>query len=269
MAAVRHPLSLVEALRILADGPADILAGGTDLMPRRGRTLGTARPVLSIAHLGELRHIGLAGKELRLGAACTLTELLRSPLLPPFLIQPLAGMASPAIRNAATVGGNVCNASPAGDALPMLYALDAMLLLRSLDRERAVPIRDFITGPGKTTLAPGELLAEIRVPLERKWHFAYHKVGTRKANSLAKLSLFAAWEGWVDVRIALGAVAPTVIRSREAEESILSRKKGIQEILSRYDALLSPITDARSQSEYRRKVSLRLIENFLKEEVRL
>ncbi|HSK68381.1 MAG TPA: FAD binding domain-containing protein [Candidatus Limnocylindria bacterium] len=276
MAAVRRPLSLGEALRILADGPMDVLAGGTDLMPRRARAPGPARPALCVGHLGELRHVGMAGDELRIGAACTLTELLDSPLLPPFLKQPLAGMAAPAIRNAATIGGNVCNASPAGDALPMLYALDAVLLLQSARGERLVPVRDFITGPGKTTLGAGELLAEIRVPLGREWRFAYHKVGTRRANSLAKLSLYALWDGdrgnLMDVRVALGAVAPTVVRSREAEEEAL---RGVRQggegfaagVLARYGALITPIDDARSSRAYRRAVTLRLLERFLKEEM--
>lgn len=276
MANVHRPLNLEDALDIRASGRALVLAGGTDFMLRRGRLLAEDRPVLLIGRLEEMRQVALCGDELRVGAACTLSQLLASPLLPDYLKGPLAQMASPAIRNVATIGGNLCNASPAGDALPMLYALDAALSLRSKAGEEVVSVRDFILAPGKTRLGGGQLLTEIRIPLRRNWRCTYRKVGTRRANSLSKLSFYAVADRWAgrlrDVRIAFGAVAPTVVRSREAEREILSgalppTADQLRKTIARYDALLHPIDDVRSSHAYRRAVALRLLTQYLTEEM--
>ena len=127
MAGTFQPINLKDALEFLHSQNSLVLAGGTDFMLKRARMTREDRPVLCVGHLEELHQIKISGQELRIGAACTLTQLLQSPLLPEYLKRPIAGMASPAIRNIATIGGNICNASPAGDALPMLYALDAVL----------------------------------------------------------------------------------------------------------------------------------------------
>ena len=276
MVNVHRPLNLEDALHIRASEHAQLLAGGTDLMAKRERFSPHVRPVIYIGHLEELRHISLCGDELRIGAACTLSQLLVSPLLPDFLKAPLAQMASPAIRNVATIGGNLCNASPAGDALPMLYALDAVLCLRSSAGEVMVSVQDFILGPGKTRLEEGQLLSEIWIPLKRDWRCTYHKVGMRRANSLAKLSFYALADrsgGCLqDIRIAFGAVAPKVVRCREAEQDILRAahqpaEDQLQRIISRYDKLLQPIDDVRSNRAYRRAVSLRLLTQYLGEEM--
>ena len=271
-----RPLNLEEALRVQTTLRAQVLAGGTDLMVRRGRVLSGGRPVLYIAHLDELRQITRSADGLRVGAACTLSQLLASPLLPDYIKQPIAQMASPAIRNVATIGGNLCNASPAADALPMLYALDAALCLQSEGKTEWVSVQDFILGPGRTRLNEGQLLTQIRIPLRQGWRCFYHKVGMRRANSLSKLSFYALAEhtpGHLkDVRIALGAVAPTVVRSREAELEIISGNRPLsseqlQSILAQYDTLLKPIDDARSNASYRREISLRLLRQYLRERI--
>lgn len=276
MAIVYHPLNLQEALRVRSREHAQVLAGGTDWMVRRVRFSMEKRPVLYISQINELQGITLQGEELCIGAACTLTELLRSPLLPEYLKQPLVQMASPAIRNVATIGGNVCNASPAADALPMLYALDAVLCLQSEGNTEWVSVQDFILGPGRTRLNDGQLLTQIRISLRQDWRCFYHKVGMRRANSLSKLSLYALAEHasgrLKDVRIAFGAVAPTVVRSREAEQGIISGNRTfsseqLQSILAQYDTLLNPIDDARSNASYRREVSLRLLREYLRERI--
>jgi CO/xanthine dehydrogenase FAD-binding subunit len=276
MAIAYRPLSLTEALRIRSSGNTQVLAGGTDLMVKRGRFSPVVCPVLLISQLEELRQIVRCGDELRIGASCTLTGLLRSPLLPDYLREPLAQMASPAIRNVATIGGNLCNASPAGDALPMLYALDAMLYLQSEAGGEEVPVQDFILAPGRTRLHEAQLLTEIRIPLRRGWRCTYRKVGMRRANSLSKLSFYALSDrpaGCLrDIRIAFGAVAPTVVRSREAELEILSGislppEDQLRRALACYDKLLHPIDDARSSQVYRRAVSLRLLAQYLREEM--
>jgi CO/xanthine dehydrogenase FAD-binding subunit len=269
MAIAYRPLSLTEALRIRSSGNTQVLAGGTDLMVKRRRFSPVVCPVLLISQLEELRQIVRRGDELRIGASW-------SPLLPDYLREPLAQMASPAIRNVATIGGNLCNASPAGDALPMLYALDAMLYLQSEAGGEEVPVQDFILAPGRTRLHEAQLLTEIRIPLRRGWRCTYRKVGMRRANSLSKLSFYALSDrpaGCLrDIRIAFGAVAPTVVRSREAELEILSGislppEDQLRRALACYDKLLHPIDDARSSQVYRRAVSLRLLAQYLREEM--
>ncbi|MDD4080648.1 MAG: FAD binding domain-containing protein [Eubacteriales bacterium] len=266
MAVAVYPRNLAEALRILEIQSPLVLAGGTDLMVKRAGTYPDECPVMYIGNLPELRQISRQGEELRVGAACTFTELLASPLLPDYLRVPLAQIASPAIRNAATIGGNLCNASPAADALPMLYALDAHFILVSAAGECRMPVRDFFLGPGKTMLAAGQLLAEIRIPIREGWRCIYRKVGMRRANSLSKLSFYAlsdcAGGRLQDIRIAFGAVAPTVVRSREAEMKILSGLP-VEEIILMYNGLIKPIDDARSSSRYRREACIRLLKQYL------
>jgi len=276
VAIVYRPLILQEALHLRSCENAQVVAGGTDWMLRRARSSPGKQPVLYVGGLKELQGIVLRGDTLCIGAACTLTDLLLSPLLPDCLKQPLAQMASPAIRNVATIGGNVCNASPAADAVPMLYALDAVLRLQSEGGGETVPVQDFILAPGRTRLKEGQLLTQIHIPLQRAWRCTYRKVGMRRANSLSKLSFYALTDrsagGLTDVRITFGAVAPVVVRSREMEQEILSgnqplSKDQMQRIITQYDKLLRPIDDARSNQVYRREISLRLLKQFLAEEI--
>lgn len=276
MAIVYRPVSLWEALRVRSREHAQVVAGGTDWMLRRARSLAGDQPVLYVGRVKELQGIVLRGDTLCIGAACTLTDLLLSPLLPDCLKQPLAQMASPAIRNVATIGGNLCNASPAADAMPMLYALDAVLWLQSEGGGEMVPVQDFVLAPGRTGLGEGQLLTQIHVPLQRDWHCTYRKVGMRRANSLSKISFYALADrspkGPVDVRIAFGAVAPCVVRNRKIEQEILSgaqplSEDHLQRIITQYDKLLQPIDDARSSRVYRREISLRLLKQYLREEM--
>ncbi len=146
-----------------------------------------------VAHLPELQGVSVQNETLTLGAAVTLSELLADERMPGVLREAIAQMASPAIRNVATLGGNVCNASPAGDTLPALYCLNARLILAGRQGERRVPIERFLLGPGKTSLAADELLRAVELPSAQsaaaRFDVAYYrKVGTRRANALAKLS---------------------------------------------------------------------------------
>lgn len=276
MVKVYRPINLEDALHIRLSVHARVLAGGTDLMVKRGFLSAEEHPVLYISRLKELRQITSKKDELRIGAACTLSELLISTLLPDYLKGPLAEMASPAIRSIATIGGNICHASPAADMLPLLYALDAVLCLQSSAGEEAVAVQSFILGPGKTRLGEDQLLTEIRIPLAQGWRCTYRKVGMRRANSLSKLSFYALADRQTgrlrDIRIAFGAVAPTVVRCREAELAILSAKglplaDHLQPILARYDKLLQPIDDVRSSRVYRRAIALRLLTQYLEKEM--
>lgn len=232
-------------------------------------------PVLFLSHLQALRYITVEGADLVIGAGATLADLLNDKRIPSALKQAAAQIASPAIRNVATLTGNICNASPAGDTLPALYCLNARLVLACDGKERRVNIGDFIQGPGKTDLRDDELVKSIVLPMERFEVVDYRKVGTRKANALSKLAFLglAKVEGETiqDVRIAFGAVAPTVVRSRQLESECigLSRRELAQrrpELLDAYARLIVPIDDQRSTAHYRKAISLRLLDHFLTRE---
>jgi CO/xanthine dehydrogenase FAD-binding subunit len=270
-----RPQTLAEALEIRRRRRAIPCAGGTDLMVRhrRGAGLLPAFPadVLLLDGVRELRRIEAGAEGLRIGAGCTLADLLASPLTPEVLRRAVREMAAPAIRNRATLAGNVCNASPAGDTLPPLYVLEARVRLAGARGEREVPIERFITGPGRTVLAEDELLLEVIIPPCDCERVYYRKAGARRANALAKVSAaaLAALEGgrlW-RVRIALGAVAPVVVRSRPIEQSLEGRPAAEldpQEAARAYEPLLRPIDDQRSTAAYRRRVALNMIGEFLR-----
>jgi CO/xanthine dehydrogenase FAD-binding subunit len=250
------------------------LAGGTDLLVKyRGPAETPAAlpgAILSIGRVPELRVIEEAGGWLRVGSCVTLSELLAHPLVPAALKEAARQMAGPGIRNSATIGGNVCNASPAGDTLPFLYAVDAELRLASASGERVVPIRSFIAGPGRTILEAHELLTEIHVPLLDVRFYRYRKVGTRRANALSKISFLGLALRNGDVRIAFGACAPVTVRNREAEEFLRDSLRGgcheiDQAVRLLYGPLLSPIDDQRSTSRYRKETALRVASAFVRE----
>jgi xanthine dehydrogenase FAD-binding subunit len=276
------PDSLQEALKIKDSyNDAVILAGGTDLMvkQRSGQGLlpGFTKPVLFIGQLESLQHIEKVKKTLYIGAACRLSDLLEHPDVPEIVKEAVCLMASPAVRNTGTLGGNICNASPAGDTLPPLYVLEASVLVKSLTHSREVSIRNFITGPGKVDLRANELLISIKIPLEEYNIFFYKKVGARKADAISKLSFagLARTSGQIieDVRIALGAVAPRVVRAKEIErlvigKSITETRALFPQLSNYYSSLIQPIDDQRSNAKYRKTVALHLLEYFLTECIR-
>jgi len=289
MVSAFRPSALGEALALLAESRGERravpLAGGTDLMVKWRRAFGRPagdepvfpRPVVFVGHLKELGGVSVEGARIRIGAACTFSSLLAHPAVPAPFKEIVSRIASPAIRNRGTVGGNVCNASPAGDTLPYLYALDAKAVLRRNGGIRELLVRELVTGPGETALTDDELLVSLDVPLAPFNVFFYRKVGARRANSCSKLSFLglARVEGGAveDIRVCFGAVAPVVVRSREIEESLRGREVGeLREIVPRvvrsYGGLLRPIEDRRSAARYRMEVSLRLLERFLGYEVR-
>lgn len=270
-----RPSSMEEALNILHDAKTIPFAGGTDLMVKYRSWAGTLpqfqHPIIWLGDIPELHGIHQDGGTLIIGAMETLTSIHSNPIVPEILKDAISLMASPSIRNMGTMGGNICNASPAGDTLPPLYILDAKVTLQSLTGVRIVPIGQFVTGPGKTMLNSEELLTEIHIPVKEFNKRYYRKVGTRKANALSKLSIAGVaniQNGKVeDVRIALGAVAPTVVRCTQAEEMMSGKgvkeaQKMLLEMVSLYSDLIRPIDDQRSNAAYRKTVSLRLIEDF-------
>lgn len=285
------PATLDEALSARADAARRPIAGGTDLVVRNRRgaevPVKLDAPPLFIGMLPELRRIDTAGT---IGAAVTLATLERSPLCPVSLKPVLPEFASPAVRTLATIGGNICNASPAADLLPPLYGHDAVLEIASSAGRRQVPIADFITGPGTTTLRANELLVAVhidRAGTDPDYVF-YRKVAARRSNALSKLSIYvAAWTGagrLTRIAIALGAVAPTVIRLPIVESALTQDAAGpdasiapgadADTLLQRapaaidaYAPVVRPIDDQRSSANYRRDTALRLLRHVLAEDL--
>ena len=242
--------------------PGRILAGGTDLLVNIQEGLQNPAVLLDIGGLSELQGIKEDQGRIIIGALTTHAQIVRSSLLmqkAPLLVQACAQIGSPQIRARATLGGNLVNASPAADSIPPLVAMGASLQLRSLREEREVPVEEFCAGVKKSVIRPDELLLSISIPLssERPVGF-YKKIGQRKALAIAKVSL-AAWlvldGGRVrSARIALGAVATTVLRARRTEEYL--RGRALDENSRREAGRLAreesrAISDIRSTASYR------------------
>ncbi|WP_342431776.1 FAD binding domain-containing protein [Neobacillus sp. FSL H8-0543] len=254
-----------------------IIAGGTDVMvlhkSRRGVPPKIPKPIVFIDHLSELKRVYHNGKDLHIGACCTYSELLEEPLIPVALKKAIKTIAAPAIRNRGTLGGNICNASPAGDTLPLLYVYNAKLLLRSVSGERIIAISDFIQGVRRVQRDPNEILAEIILPnvLEEGAHVVFEKVGNRNADAIAKVG-FAGYiriNGAVidDVRFAFGAVGPTMVRSLDIEKKLLGKTipladADIAQVVAAFDKIIKPIDDQRSTAVYRKTVALNLLRYF-------
>lgn len=249
---------------LAADPGALVLAGGTDLMVevnRGGRTVGD---VVVIDRVPELQGWDREGGVLRLGAALTYAEMADPALasLVPALAQAARTVGSPQIRAAGTIGGNLATASPAGDTLPVLAALDAEVEIRSHQGHRTVPLDEFVIGVKANDLAPGELIAAVRVPvLDGPQEFL--KVGPRNAMviSVASLALVVDRVGRT-VRVGLGSVAPVPLRAIEAEVMIAARldwaggRSPTIHDVERFAELVAdatrPIDDHRGSADYRR-----------------
>jgi CO/xanthine dehydrogenase FAD-binding subunit len=235
--------------------------------------------VVDLWGIDGLRGISVDGETLRLGALTTYTDIRRSALCRehvPALVQAAATIGAAQIQNRGTLGGNIANASPAGDTLPVLLAADAEFVLGSSRGERSVAASAFWTGYRRTALAPDELLVAIRLPVARDREMRFRKVGTRRAQSISKVVLAVAWRQggqglgatWRDVRIALGSVAATPIRAA-ATEAVLEGASPTPEVADRaaetLAAELQPIDDVRSTAGYRRVVAARLVHRIVRE----
>lgn len=270
------PTTLDEAARILRAGNVTVLAGGTDLMPQTKAGRLQLQPVLmNVRRVPELGGIADQGAVVRIGALVTITELLESALVRErlnLLWQACDHFASNQIRNAATIGGNVCNASPAGDTLVPLLALDASAVLASRTdgalQLRRVPLAGFFLGPGRNCRAPAELLAAIEVPLPPAgFRSGFYKHGTRPGLDIAAISiaLGARRDGSLlrDVRLAFGAVAPTPVRAPRTEAALEGRPVDAAALEAAARIALEevhPISDVRASDWYRRE----LVHNMLR-----
>lgn len=260
------PTSLRIALDALAEDPdALVVAGGTDVMVEVNMGHRNPANVVSVARVAELRswlHDPVAGT-VRLGAGVTYAEVMSEPLcsLLPALAQAARTVGSPQIRHAATVGGNVATASPAGDGLPVLAALDAVIHLESAIGSRDVAFAEFATGPKRTVRRPGELITSITVPVRRGWQ-GYAKVGVRNAMVIATATCCVAVDETAHtVAVALGSVGPVILRAADAEAFAAasvdwSAGTAGDDVVERVGELAAgaarPIDDHRSTADYRR-----------------
>jgi CO/xanthine dehydrogenase FAD-binding subunit len=257
--------TLAEALAALAEEPASmVLAGGTDAMVEINS--GHRRPgsVIAVGRIPELRtwsHDGSTGT-LRIGAGITYAELESEPFLHwvPALSQAARTVGSPQIRHAATLGGNIATCSPAGDGLPVLAALDAVIHLVSATGSRSLPFDQFMTGPKRTALVPGELIEAASLPVFGGWQ-GYAKVGVRNAMVISNAGACLAVDDAGGVRLALGSVGPTIIRCTDAESFAATVVDHTNRAVRDADAVefgrlaaaaSRPIDDHRSTADYRR-----------------
>jgi CO/xanthine dehydrogenase FAD-binding subunit len=260
--AVLEPASLPQALRMLRDEEGLVpLAGATDLYV--GLNFGTLpnRRFLNLWGLSPLRRITMTGDTLRIGALATYCALIRSRHVRarlPMLVEAARQVGGAQIQNRGTLGGNIANASPAGDTLPVLAAAEAVVVLQSADEERRVPFTALFSGYRETVRRPDELIVAIEVPpLEgAQW---FRKVGTRAAQSISKVVMAGVRSG--SPRVALGSVGPTVVRLPKTELA-LAQGQGIDEAVHTLDTEIRPIDDLRSSAEYRRRVSGNLLRRF-------
>ena len=270
------PNSLKETLEILSTNNCYIMSGGTDLMVQKHKSSGLLpvfdKDILYVANLKELDYIKEDKKNIYVGAETRYIEMLESPLIPVEFKQVISEIASPAIRNMATMAGNIANASPAGDTLVPLNLFNASVVLQSKTKKREVLVKDFILGVRKIDRHPDEMIVEIIIP-KTDLKTSYTKVGSRKAESITKISFMGGYkveDGIVkDLRIAFGSVSIKVVRSLEIEQkytgiSANELRARIDDIVNEYDWLVKPITDQRSTKEYRKKVAFNLLRDFLK-----
>lgn len=276
------PANLGEALDVLArdEGFWQPFAGGTDLMVLLEAGKLPHKNYLNIWDLSELRGIEISDSQVTLGALTTYTEIQENETLRaefPMLCRAASETGGLAIQNRGTLGGNVVNASPAADSPPALLAYDAELELVSAKGSRTIPYHSFHTGYKKMNIGGGELLRAIRLPRVTKeapsglTHY-YRKVGTRKAQAISKICFagLARLQGdqIADVRIALGSVAPIPIRCVQTESALRHQTitpSTLAIAKSALSAEIAPIDDLRSTKDYRLRVSLNLLEDFLQQ----
>jgi CO/xanthine dehydrogenase FAD-binding subunit len=263
-----RPKSLHDALRLLRDeGPLVPMAGCTDLYVTLNFGTLSATRFVDLWRLGDLRTIAVRNGVLSIGALATYTTLIESSLVRrrlPMLVAAAREIGGPQIQNRGTLGGNVANGSPAGDTLPVLAAADATVVLASVDGERRVPFTSFYTGYRASVMRPDELITSLDIaPLAgRQW---FRKVGTRAAQAIAKVVMAAVGPaGDAAPRLALGSVAPTVVRLPSTEAALgggASLAEAQQILLEE----IAPIDDVRSTAEYRRRVAVNLLARFWNE----
>ena len=273
---VLFPQTIKELQTLLVEIPQGrIMAGGTDLLVKLRQDEQSIPAVFCLERLSELQQTGWQQDEFCIGAAVTQQQLLDNAVIQTEyrgLYQALNELASPPIRHVATLAGNVCSASPAADSLPPLIVLGAKIDIVGPAGRRAIPVADFVSGPGKNCLQTGEFVSGIRLPrLPQGAVSFYYKVGKRKALAIAVASLAAVYrtaaEGTLqNIRLAWGSVGPTVVTAQPVEE-FLCGKTLSEEVLRQAGELVrqavSPIDDVRASADYRRSLAGNLLLKLL------
>lgn len=276
-----YPRTLKEALQILDEHKGDVrvIAGGTDLVPRLKENDVKENKIVDVSRVDEMKGIEEKSDSIYIGAATTHTEILESTLIKekaPILYDAVKTIGSPQIRNIGTIGGNIGNASPAGDSIPALFNLEAKLILKNIDGERVVSIEEFFVGPGKTCLKNNELILGVEFSKMAQDEIGFfRKVGQRRGvaisiiNGCVRLQKSEQKNHFKKAFVSLGAVAPTVVRARLVENALENDEvDSLDKIM--YIAHLayrevSPISDVRGSIEYRRDMSINILYEGLAE----
>lgn len=264
---VMTPPDCLQALTALASGHWRLLAGGTDIYPAlRDRPL--TDPVIDVSSIPDLKKIERVSSGWSFGAAVTWSDIIRAALPPAFggLKDAAREVGSIQIQNTGTLGGNICNASPAADGVPALLALDAEVEISSLAGKRVLPLSGFITGVRKTALQPGEMVTAVLVP-DLSGQSAFLKLGTRRHLVISIISVAAYIEltdGLIrDATLAVGACSPVAVRLSELEDALKNveaRESAISEAIERHHlSVLSPLSDIRASRDYRFEAAAPLI----------
>lgn len=262
-----RPTSLKEALDILAKETVIPYAGGTDLMIKADENA----TYLFLDKVLDMKNIVEDEENIRIGAACTFTDVIESEFIPAILKEAVLQIAAPAIRNLGTVGGNICNGSPKGDSALIFFATDSKLRIVSSGGERVIPITEFYLGRNKTSLQGDELLVEILMSRKGLSNYYYKKVGARDALAIARVSFAAVLnveEGKiVNCMTAFGAVSDVIIRRSDIDAILIGKTieaaKAVKEdYLAAYEKVIVPIR-GRISAEYRKTVCMNLLRDFL------
>lgn len=272
------PKNLNEALELISKEKYRFVAGGTDMLIQHHNLktlpIDFKDNILYISSLEELKGITEDENYLYIGACEPLEAILEYENTPKILKDTIIEMASPAIRHIGTLGGNIGNASPAGDSLVPLYLLNAVIEVKSLSSTRRILIQEFIQHVRRIDLRQDEMITKIILPKIEFGKATFIKVGPRLSDAISKLSFAGAVtfheDKILDMRFAFGAVNITVVRRPEIEcqyiyKTIEEVKKSVDDIVKKYSDFISPIDDQRSNKEYRKTVSLNLLRNFIQE----
>ncbi len=266
------PHSIEELTHVLQSADHfTILAGGTDVLPQWQDNPSLKPNVLvDIKKINELNVIKSTDSEIRIGALTTVQELKKSHLLEPNLKairEAACQFAGVQIRHRATIGGNICNASPAGDLIPSLYVYNAVIEIFGPNGNKKVPIQEFITGVGQTALEDGEIVTSIIIP-KTKEKSIFYKLGLRQSMAIAVVNFAITYEleennRWKSLQIAAGSVAPTVVYLNAFTDSVLNGGD-IDESIQLVDNDISPIDDIRATANYRRLALKNVIRYFIR-----
>ncbi|MGF6906103.1 FAD binding domain-containing protein [Fusobacterium sp. PH5-44] len=262
-----NPKDLKTALSLLGEYDLIPYAGGTDLMTEERDD----DSFLFLDQIKDMKNITKDEEYIRIGGACTFTEILENNIVPQVLKTAISHIAAPAIRNLGTSGGNIANGSPKADSALIYYALDGKVRLCSEKAERIVPINEFYLGRNKTILAKDELLTEILIPHKDFRNYYYKKIGARKSLAISRVSFV----GILEIRdrviynfaVAFGAIDNTVLRFYDIEKKVIGKtieevKKIKDQLIKDYSNSINPIT-GRISAEYRKTVCINLLKDFL------